>query len=110
MSEVSTYTVRLYMAGDIAEAKRLLRAECYPPNEGLCVTVEPTTFIYTGGEEAGFVVGFVNYPRFPSTPDALFQRARAIAERLIPALCQWAALLIAPDRTEWINTRPEGQR
>lgn len=107
MSE--TYTVRLYMAGDIDHAKQLLRAECYPPNEGLCVTMEPTTFIYSGGEEQGFVVGFVNYPRFPTPPDALYARAKAIAENLIPALSQWSALLVAPDKTEWINGRPDGR-
>lgn len=108
--EVPTYTVRLYMAGDIERAKCLLRAECYPPNEGLCVTVEPTTFIYTGGQETGFVVGFVNYPRFPKPAAELFARARQIAERLIPALCQWSALLAASDRTVWLNARPDGQR
>lgn len=107
---VATYTVRIYMAGDIDEAKRLLRRECYPPNEGLCVTVEPCTFLYTGGEEQGFVVGLVNYPRFPKTPAALWERAEKIALHLIPALCQWSALLVAPDKTAWINLRPEGQR
>ena len=107
---VDTYTVRLYMAGDINNAKQLLRAECYPPNDGLCVTIEPTTFIYTGGEEAGFVVGFVNYPRFPKNPEAVYERAKAIAERLIPALSQWSALLVATDKTEWLNCRPEEQK
>lgn len=106
---VPTYFVRLYMAGSIEDAKRQLRQECYPPNDGLCVTVEPTTFIYTGGEEAGFVVGFVNYPRFPSPPAELWARAREIACRLIPALRQWSALLVASDRTEWLNAKPEGQ-
>jgi hypothetical protein len=103
-----TFTVRLYMAGDIGHAKRLLREECYPPNKGLCVTVEPTTFIYTGGEEEGFVVGFVNYPRFPSQPADLWARAHSIAEKLIPAMYKWSALLVAPDKTEWLTCRPEG--
>lgn len=102
-----TYFVRLYMAGDIQRAKELLRAECYPPNDGLCVTVEPTTFIYTGGEESGIVAGFVNYPRFPTDPDQLFARAHHIAERLIVGLCQWSALLVAPDKTAWVNCRPD---
>lgn len=109
---VPTYTVRLYMAGDVQEAKRVLRRECYPPAGGgnLCVTVEPTTYIFAGGEEAGFVVGFVNYPRFPVEPDELWDRAKGIASRLIPELCQWSALLVATDRSEWLNCRPDGQR
>ena len=105
-----TYTVRVYMAGDIAHARQLLRREVYPPNAGLCVTVEPTTFVFTGGEEAGFVLGFVNYPRFPSEPRELWARAQGIAERLIPALGQWSALLVAQDKTAWLTARPEDQR
>ena len=102
-----TYTVRLYMAGDLETAKRLLRTECYPPNDGLCVTVEAVTFLYTGGEEQGLCVGFLNYPRFPTTPEKLWARAESIAARLIPALCQWSVLLVAPDKTAWLNTCPE---
>lgn len=105
-----TYTVRLYMAGDIGDAKRLLRAECYPPNEGLCVTVEACDFIYTGGEECGFVVGFLNYPRFPTSPEKLWERATGVAERLVGGLCQWSALLVASDKTAWLNTRPPENR
>lgn len=104
---VPTYTVRLYMAGDIQDAKRLLRQECYPPNDGLCVTIEPTAFIYSGGEESGLVVGFVNYPRFPTTPEVLWDRACRVAHKLILGLCQWSALLVSPDKTEWITHRPE---
>jgi ferredoxin len=50
-----TYTVRLYLSGPVEVAKQVLREECM--REGLCVTIEPTTYIYTGGEEAGYVVG-----------------------------------------------------
>ena len=100
-----TYTIRLYVAWDLADAKRILRAECYPPNDGLCITVEPTTFVYSGGEESGVVVGFVNYPRFPTGPVALWARAELIAERLIAGLCQWSALLVGSDRTAWLNRR-----
>lgn len=102
---VSTYTVILSMAGDITQAKVFLRKECY--KKGLCVTVMPTTFLYTGGEEEGFEVGFVNYPRFPSTPDNLYARARNIAEEMLPFMCQLSCLLVAPDKTEWLTLRPE---
>lgn len=105
-----TFAVRLYMAGDIEQAKRVLRREVFPPNAGLCVTVEPTTFIYTGGEEAGFVVGFVNYPRFPTTPEGLTKRAKTIAFRLLEDLYQWSALLVTPTETVWMTNRPEEQK
>lgn len=100
-----TYTVRLYLSGPIEVAKQVIRQDCL--EAGLCVTVEPTTFIYTGGEEAGYAVGLLNYPRFPSDPDALTARARALALRLLEATFQHSALVVAPGTTEWITKRDE---
>lgn len=106
--EVSSYSVTVYMAGDLADIKRALRAECFAV--GLCVTVTPTTFIYTGGEESGASIGIVNYPRFPSTPDAIWSQAVALAERLIVACCQRTALVVGADRTRWVAIEPPGAR
>jgi hypothetical protein len=94
------------MAGDIETAKRYLRRACY--ERGLCVTVGAQAFIYTGGEEAGFSVGLVNYPRFPSTPESMWGRAKEIAEALIRECCQRSALVVAADRTEWLQVQPPG--
>jgi len=106
MNVLDTYTVRLYMAGDAAEAKRVIRGICY--EKGLCVTVERVDFIYTGGEEAGVAVGFVNYPRFPSSAGRIMSIARAVAEKLMPELNQKSALLVGSDKTEWITVDPPG--
>lgn len=53
--------VSIFIAGDFDEARDLCRAFC--DEEGLCVTVTPTTYVYTGGEEDGVIVGLINYPR-----------------------------------------------
>jgi hypothetical protein len=98
-----TYAIRLYLSGPIEVAKQALRAECL--REGLCVTIEPTTFIYTGGEEAGYVVGLVNYPRFPSTPEGLRIRARAVMVALLDATHQHSALMVTPETSEWTTKR-----
>lgn len=103
LASAPTYTIRLYLSGPIEIAKQAIREECL--REGLCVTIEPTTFIYTGGEEAGFVVGLVNYPRFPSEPEALLTRARAVMGKLLEATHQHSALLVAPNLTEWVTKR-----
>lgn len=105
---VDTYTVTIYMAGSIEKAKEFLRERCYPPNKGLCVSIKPCSYIYTGGEEEGFEIGLVNYPRFPVSKEELWLDACVIAEKLIPGLCQWSALLVAPDKSEWITNRPGG--
>lgn len=101
-----TYNMSIYMAGDIETAKAYLRRYCY--KTGFCVTITQTQFIYTGGEEAGFIVGIVNYPRFPTTQKHLFLRARKIARSLIRACCQRTALIVPTvpsDRTEWLEVR-----
>lgn len=98
-----TYTVRLYLSGPIEIAKQAIREDCM--REGLCVTVEPTTFIYTGGEEAGYVVGLVNYPRFPSEPAVLIERARGLMNKLLEATHQHSALMVTPETSEWITKR-----
>lgn len=99
-----TYQIKLYLSGPIEIAKQFLRAECM--REGLCVTVEPTHFIYTGGEETGYVVGLLNYPRFPSPADALVARARNLMVGLLEATHQHSALMVTPETSEWVTRRP----
>lgn len=103
MKTVKTHWVRIYIAGPIEIAKQYLRAECL--RDGLCVTIEPTTFIYTGGEEAGYVVGLVNYPKFPATEHEITLRARLIMGGLLEATHQHSAMMVTPKTTEWISKR-----
>jgi len=98
-----TFSVRIYLSGPIEIAKQIVREECL--REGLCVTIEKTHFIYTGGEEDGYVVGLINYPRFPSTPETLRARARHLAERLLSGTFQHSALLMDANQTEWLTIR-----
>lgn len=104
MKEVPTYTIDIFIAGDAADARRICRERCM--SLGLCVTVTPTEFIYTGGQESGVRVGLVNYPRFPSTPEKLWETATWLAEALRIGLHQWSYLLVAPDRTVWESDKP----
>lgn len=100
-----TFVATVYIAGDVDEIRRACRAHCY--ENGLCVTVTPTEFIYTGGHETGAAVGLLNYPRFPSTPDALTEIAHQIALKLLNAACQHSALVVTPSQTFWLTRRPE---
>lgn len=71
---VPTLRFDIFMAGDVSQAKLVCREYCYAV--GLCVHIEPVDFIYTGGEEDGFKVGLINYPRFPISEPELHERAR----------------------------------
>jgi hypothetical protein len=101
--ECSTHQVKIYIAGPIEVAKQILREECQ--KEGLCVTIEPTTFIYTQGEELGYVVGFINYPRFPKQPEDIYTRAKNIGIDLMHKTFQGSFTLVATDKTEFISVR-----
>lgn len=72
---------------------------------GLCVTVEPVEFIYTGGQERGVRVGLINYPRFPCDPTEIFIRAEMLASALVEGMHQHSASIVASDRTVWISRR-----
>lgn len=100
-----THTVRLYLSGPIEVAKQAIRADTL--RAGLCVTIEPTTYIYTGGEEAGYVVGLLNYPRFPCEPQELEDRARDLMHKLLTATHQHSALMVTPECSEWVTVREQ---
>lgn len=100
-----TIRFNIYMAGDLAQAKQVCREYCL--DVGLCVHVEPVDFIYTGGEEAGFKVGLINYPRFPADVAQIAERATALADRLMLRLCQHSYSIVGPSETVWFSRRPE---
>ena len=101
----NTYWVRLYLSGPIEAAKQIIRANCL--RNGLCVTIEPTTFIYTGGEELGYVVGLLNYTRFPCKAEELDERARGLMNELLECTYQHSALMVTPTGSEWITKRTQ---
>ena len=98
-----TRVVKLYISGPIEQAKQIIREHCHA--NGLCVTIEPTTYIYTGGEEAGYVVGLLNYPRFPTDAEALDNKAHALAVKLLTGTYQHSVLVVTPECTFWHTTR-----
>ena len=99
-----TLNFTIFMAGDFEQARQVCREYCL--EVGACVTVEPTTYIYTGGEEAGIRVGLINYPRFPSDVYGIKDRARELARRLMERLCQLSYTIVGPTETEWFSRRP----
>ena len=75
--EVPSFSVTVYVAGSVADA------------------------------ETGVAVGLVHYQRFPSSPEAIWDRAKTIAETLMDDLYQHSAMIVGPERTLWISRKPE---
>lgn len=105
MKQTNTHGVTIYIAGNAQDAERICRQFCM--GHGFCVTVTATTYVYTGGAEAGVIVGCINYPRFPSSPAELWDKAEALADQLRVGLCQHSYTMVAPDKTVWVSEREQ---
>lgn len=103
--ETLSYPVSIFVAGNLHDARVACGAFC--DREGLCVTVTPTNYVYTHGDEPGVIVGLINYGRFPSEPRAIWNKAYALALHLIEELGQRSASIQAPDKTLWISFRDD---
>lgn len=101
-----THWAKIFMAGDISIAKQAIRQFCM--QQGLCITLQLADYLYTGGEEAGFVIGLINYPRFPSTPERIDSTAQALAADLMVACCQLSYTIMTPTGTTWYSRRGDG--
>lgn len=99
------FSVKIYIAGPIDVAKQILRRECM--RVGLCVTIEPTTYIYTGGEESGYVVGLINYPRFPKETTEITQRASGLGRILMEETHQQSFTVVTPEESIFVSRRSE---
>jgi hypothetical protein len=97
------YKAEIYVAGDIETCKRVCRQECF--RKGLCVTVEPVTYVFTGGAEEGVRVGLIQYPPFPASEESILERAVALGELLAEACCQWSYAVCSTDRHVFCSRR-----
>lgn len=106
IKECDTYWVKIFMAGNIDVAKQTCREFC---TVGLCVNIGETDYIYTLGEESGFCVELINYPRFPTTSNDITNKATELADLLMQRCFQGSYSLMTPEKTYWV-TRREGDK
>lgn len=99
-----SYPVSIFIAGNYYDARQVCREYC--DEIGLCVTLAPTEYIYTGGFEGGLVVGLINYPRFPEQSCRIECHAEALGQKLMAALGQESFSIQTPTETTWFSVRP----
>ena len=103
MKKCGTYEVKIYLAGSVQVAKQYLRERFF--NNGNCCTISETEYLYTGGEEKGYILGFINYGRFPRTNDEIFNECELIAKELLFKTCQKSCSIVASDKTLYIEIK-----
>jgi len=95
------------MAGEIDVAKQICRRKAY--KVGLCVNIQPTDYIYTGGQETGYCIELLNYPRFPVGKKALEALALELALELRQETYQHSFLIENPLITRWYSVRKHNE-
>jgi len=98
-----THIIHIWMAGDYDAARHVCRTIC--SEKGACYSISKTDYIYSGGEEAGFVVNLINYPRFPKKPKELMNEARLLGKRLADYLGQGSYTITSSIEPTEFHTR-----
>ena len=104
-SSIRTFTAEILICGDFGDAKRVCRRDCN--DVGLCVTIIPSEYVYTGGAESGIIVRLIHYPRFGAKQGAILDKARALAELLRKELGQDSYCVLHKSYTDWVSYRDE---
>jgi hypothetical protein len=103
---VDSWWVWIYVAGDLNTSEMICRKECF--EIGLCVTVQPIRYIFTGGTEDGVQVGLINYGRFPDNKDSILKKAVDLGRKIAEANHQWSYSVIAPSESLYFTRRKDG--
>jgi hypothetical protein len=98
-----TYWIKIYISGPISLIEHCCRKYC--TEKGLCVTVNPTKFIYKGGEEVGAEIGLISYPKYPASKDELKNKAFELADEILIATYQDSVLIMTPESTHCYTKR-----
>lgn len=106
MKSVYTYYANIYVGlregyDGTVHAYDDVREICqnYVDEAGLGVTVTKTDFVYTGGREPGVIIGLINYPRFPSSPEWVRWHAFTLGKLLLAELKQQRLTIMTPVRS-----------
>ena len=106
MKEIKTYTVQIWCGlkehydgqiHSIEEAETICQK--YVNFIGLCVTITSTKYIYTDGNETGFVIGLIAYPRFPKEPEEILKNAFELGKILMSELRQYRITITTPEKS-----------
>lgn len=99
----ATYWADIFIGGSYETAVEACRDFCM---DGLCVSVSPCDFVFTGGMESGVRIGLIRYPRFPHCSDEdINERAEELARFLIERLHQQSCTIVNPKETWWYSRR-----
>lgn len=101
------YRVSIFICGDYDEAVQHCRD--FVDAVGLCVTVTPKAYCYTGGMQNGVEVGLINYARFPRDKEEVWNRGCQLADYLLTMLNQGSYTIQDEENSLFVSIRDEDQ-
>jgi hypothetical protein len=115
MIEVNTCEVKVYVGMRAGYSSKLYSEsyareiiQKYCNSVGLGVTVVFGTCVYTNGNEPCVIIGFINYPRFPKSPNEVYSQAEELGNKLADSMEQERFTIVAPDFTRMYERAADG--
>ena len=99
----NSYWATIFVAGGLEASTKVCQDFCM--KVGLCVTIEPTNYVYTGGSEIGVRVGLIHYAPFPDSKDNIFNKARELGKLLAEENSQWSYTVLTPEVSAFFSRR-----
>lgn len=103
--QTDAYKVEIFIGGDYNKAADICEAYC--TDVGLCVTVDPTMYVYRGGRCLGVRIGLINYARFPREAWDVWCDAEVLADKLLDGLDQGSYTIQDRTKSVFYTRRPE---
>lgn len=100
-----TVEISVYIAGNIETIRPALAKFCF--ENKICFFITEGFFSYVGGEETGFRIGIIKYPRFPQSREELVAISRELALYLIKETHQMSATVVDGEETYWLTRNPK---
>jgi hypothetical protein len=85
-----------YTDTTISEEQVLKYCQMFCDTNCVGVTVTRTNFVYPNGNEPGYIVGLINYPRFPVYDFVVFDMSFDFAQHLMQAMEQFRCTIFTP--------------
>lgn len=103
-----TAWAKVYIAGSVPTLEQVCREFCL---DGCCVTVTPTNYIYTFGEESGAEIGLIHYPRFPKGAGAQEQITRQATNLGFAMMyrCHQGSFTVMDPEMTYFHSRRKGE-
>lgn len=90
-----SYWVKLYVGGPLTFIEQCCREHVL---SGLCVTIKENKYIYTMGEETGVEIEFINYPKYPDSPESIWDSAMTLGQTIVERCHQGSFTIMDPDK------------